>query len=129
MTNCLGLKKESQRTPDYHFFIKDKGSICHTQLSEEPRVTYSFVLALKNIQVTIKLLYSCLKVSYLLPLLMKVRELLKMLKNDGWIEKSQKGSHLQLIHPIKTGKVTVPIHGGDIPIGTLNSILKQAGLK
>jgi len=51
------------------------------------------------------------------------------LHKDGWTKKTQKGSHLQLVHPLKLGKVTVPIHGGDIPIGTLNSILKQAGLK
>jgi len=59
----------------------------------------------------------------------KVRELLKVLKNDGWQEIAQKGSHLQLEHPTKKGKVTVPIHGGDIPKGTLNSIMKQAGIK
>ena len=41
----------------------------------------------------------------------------------------KKGSHLQLIHPVKNGKVTLPIHGGDIPKGTLNAIMKQAGLK
>lgn len=29
----------------------------------------------------------------------------------------------------KVGKVTVPNHSGDIPKGTANSILKQAGLK
>ncbi len=55
--------------------------------------------------------------------------MLKLLKDDGWEEKSQKGSHLQLVHPTKLGKVTVPAHSGDIPKGTLNSILKQAGLK
>ena len=60
---------------------------------------------------------------------MKVRELLQLLKKDGWEEKTQKGSHLQLEHPSKLGKVTVPIHAGDIPKGTLNAILKQAGLK
>tara|TARA_R110002124_G_scaffold55708_1_gene157662 strand:- start:24593 stop:24775 length:183 start_codon:yes stop_codon:yes gene_type:complete len=60
---------------------------------------------------------------------MKVKELLKLLKNDGWTVKSQKGSHKQMIHPDKQGKVTIPMHGGDIPKGTLNSILKQAGLK
>lgn len=60
---------------------------------------------------------------------MKARELVRLLKKDGWIEKSQNGSHLQLIHSTKKGKVTVPIHGGDIPKGTLNSILKQSGLK
>lgn len=60
---------------------------------------------------------------------MKVKELLTLLKKDGWIVKSQKGSHQQMTHPDKPGKVTVPIHGGDIAKGTLNSILKQAGLK
>ena len=60
---------------------------------------------------------------------MKVKDLLKELKKDGWLTKEQKGSHLQLIHPTKKGKVTLPIHGGDIPKGTLNAILKQAGLK
>jgi predicted RNA binding protein YcfA (HicA-like mRNA interferase family) len=60
---------------------------------------------------------------------MKVRELVKLLKDDGWEKKEQKGSHLQLVHPTKKGKVTVPVHGGDIPKGTLNAILKQAGLK
>ncbi|MCX6324666.1 MAG: type II toxin-antitoxin system HicA family toxin [Sphingobacteriales bacterium] len=60
---------------------------------------------------------------------MKVKDLLKELKKDGWVEKEQKGSHLQLIHPLKKGKVTLPIHSGDIPKGTLNAILKQAGLK
>jgi predicted RNA binding protein YcfA (HicA-like mRNA interferase family) len=60
---------------------------------------------------------------------MKVKDLVKLLKQDGWSEKTQKGSHLQLVHPTKPGKVTVPIHGGDVPLGTLNSILKQAGLK
>jgi predicted RNA binding protein YcfA (HicA-like mRNA interferase family) len=60
---------------------------------------------------------------------MNVRELLKKLKDDGWVKKVQQGSHLQLIHPSKKGKITIPVHGGDIPKGTLNSILKQASLK
>ncbi|MDR1465448.1 MAG: type II toxin-antitoxin system HicA family toxin [Oscillospiraceae bacterium] len=61
---------------------------------------------------------------------MTVREVLKILHDDGWRETpSTKGSHIQLEHGIKPGKVTVPSHGGDIPKGTLNSIMKQAGLK
>jgi predicted RNA binding protein YcfA (HicA-like mRNA interferase family) len=60
---------------------------------------------------------------------MTVRELLKKLRDDGWVKKDQQGSHLQLIHPSKKGKITIPVHGGDIPKGTLNAILKQAGLK
>ena len=62
--------------------------------------------------------------------LMKAREILQILKADGWYELTQKGSHLQLKHPTKPGKVTVPVHGSrDLSVGTLNSILKQAGLK
>jgi len=60
---------------------------------------------------------------------MKAKELVKLLKENAWYEVDQKGSHLQLKHPLKPGKVTVPMHSGDIPKGTLHAILKQAGLK
>ena len=62
---------------------------------------------------------------------MTVREILKMLYADGWreVEARTTGSHIQLKHPQKPGKVTVPNHRGDIAPGTLNSIKKQAGLK
>lgn len=60
---------------------------------------------------------------------MTVREVLRLLYEDGWLDKVQKGSHLQLVHPTKSGKVTVPMHKGDVAPGTLHSILKQAGLK
>lgn len=60
---------------------------------------------------------------------MKAKEILDRLYTDGWLEKEQKGSHLQLIHPTKSGKVTVPMHQGDLPKGTVHSIFKQAGLK
>ena len=60
---------------------------------------------------------------------MTAKEVLKTLKADGWIQSNVHGSHIQLIHPTKRGKVTVPSHSGDIPKGTLNSIWKQAGLK
>jgi len=44
--------------------------------------------------------------------------------------KEQKGSHGQFVHPFKKEKITVPVHGKDeIPHKTLNSILKQEGLK
>jgi predicted RNA binding protein YcfA (HicA-like mRNA interferase family) len=60
-----------------------------------------------------------------------VKEILKILYKDGWSEAGLRtsGSHIQLKHPTKAGKVTVPNHKGDIAPGTLNSILKQAGLK
>lgn len=62
---------------------------------------------------------------------MTAREVLKILRRDGWIEvpARTKGSHIQLKHPTKKGKVTVPSHGGDIPPGTVYSIMRQAGLK
>lgn len=62
---------------------------------------------------------------------MTVREVLKILHKDGWreVENRTKGSHIQLRHPAKPGKVTVSSHGGDIAKGTLNSIMKQARLK
>lgn len=60
---------------------------------------------------------------------MTAKEILKELHKDGWYEIGQRGSHLNLKHPTKPGKVTLPIHSGDLPRGTLNSILKQAGLR
>ena len=60
-----------------------------------------------------------------------VREIMKRLAADGWyvVPGRTKGSHIQMKHPTKPGKVTVSNHSGDIPLGTLNSILNQAGLK
>jgi predicted RNA binding protein YcfA (HicA-like mRNA interferase family) len=62
---------------------------------------------------------------------MTIREVLKILHKDGWreVDARTKGSHIQLKHPTKIGKVTVSNHKGDIAPGTLNSILKKAGLK
>ena len=60
---------------------------------------------------------------------MKAKDALKALYADGWIVKSQRGSHIKLAHPTKKGTVTVPNHGGDIPPGTLASIKRQAELK
>ncbi len=60
---------------------------------------------------------------------MDSREVLKRLLADGWFEVAQKGSHKQLKHPTKPGRVTVPSPKKDIPTGTLRSIEKQAGVK
>lgn len=61
---------------------------------------------------------------------MKVSDLLRLLDNDGWVIVRQRGSHRQLHHPTKKGTVTVSGKlSVDVPIGTLNSALKQAGLK
>jgi predicted RNA binding protein YcfA (HicA-like mRNA interferase family) len=60
---------------------------------------------------------------------MKPRDVIQKLKDDGWIEVGQAGSHLQLKHPAKQGKITVPMHNADLKPKTLYSIMKQAGLK
>lgn len=61
---------------------------------------------------------------------MKVREAIRLLHEDGWFLVRTKGSHRQYHHHRKPGTVTIAGHPSvDIPPGTLNSILKQAGLK
>lgn len=60
---------------------------------------------------------------------MTFKDLEKILKKDGWYYYDTVGSHMQYKHKIKPGKITIPKHKGDIKKGTLNSILKQAGLK
>ncbi len=61
---------------------------------------------------------------------MKVRELIRTVTEDGWYLVRTKGSHRQFRHENKVGTVTIAGNmGTDVPIGTLNSVLKQAGLK
>ena len=61
---------------------------------------------------------------------MKVAEVLRMLQDDGWRLHATRGSHRQFKHPNKPGTVTIAgKESVDMPPGTLNSILKQAGLK
>jgi predicted RNA binding protein YcfA (HicA-like mRNA interferase family) len=60
---------------------------------------------------------------------MDSRDVLAALRADGWEPVAQKGSHLHLKHPVKPGRVTVPHPRRDLPIGTLKSIERQAGLK
>jgi predicted RNA binding protein YcfA (HicA-like mRNA interferase family) len=60
---------------------------------------------------------------------MSSRELIRRLLDDGWFEVAQVGSHKQFKHLEKLGRVTVPHPKRDIPLGTLKSIEKQAGIK
>ena len=61
---------------------------------------------------------------------MKVGEMLRRLHEDGWLLVATRGSHRQYRHPSKAGRVTVAGKpGDDLAAGTLNSILKQSGLK
>lgn len=53
---------------------------------------------------------------------------IKQLTADGWYLVHTVGSHRQYKHPTKPGKVTVPHPKKDLPVGTVKSILKQAGL-
>jgi predicted RNA binding protein YcfA (HicA-like mRNA interferase family) len=62
--------------------------------------------------------------------IVKIRDVVKMLEDDGWSVVRQRGSHRQFKHATKPGLVTVAGKpGDDVAPGTLNSILKQAGLK
>ncbi|MHB8837651.1 MAG: type II toxin-antitoxin system HicA family toxin [Gemmatimonadaceae bacterium] len=59
----------------------------------------------------------------------KVRDLLRLLHEDGWYLAETRGSHHQFKHPVKPGRVTVAGHRhDDIAVGTLKSVLRQAGL-
>ena len=64
------------------------------------------------------------------PAAVKVSEALRLLQNDGWFLVATRGSHRQFKHDSKPGRVTVAGKPSDeLAPGTLNSILKQAGLK
>ena len=60
----------------------------------------------------------------------KVRALIRLLKDDGWVQVTTQGSHRHFKHPSKPGRVTVSgALGDDMPKGTLASVLRQSGLK
>ncbi|RRD64142.1 type II toxin-antitoxin system HicA family toxin [Fretibacterium sp. OH1220_COT-178] len=56
-------------------------------------------------------------------------DIIKIIEADGWFAVAQRGSHIQFLHTTKPGKVTVPANRKDLPKGTVNAILRQAGLK
>jgi len=60
---------------------------------------------------------------------MDSRELIELLKRDGWRHVKTSGGHHHFKHPTKPGKVTVPHPKKDLPIGAAKSVLKQAGIK
>jgi predicted RNA binding protein YcfA (HicA-like mRNA interferase family) len=60
---------------------------------------------------------------------MKIRDVIKLIEDDGWYQISTRGSHRQFKHPTKPGRVTIAGHlNDDLAPGTLNSVLKQATL-
>ena len=56
-------------------------------------------------------------------------ELIRIVEKDGWYLARIKGSHHTFKHPAKKGNVTIPHPNNDLPIKTINSVLRQAGLK
>jgi len=61
---------------------------------------------------------------------MKVRDVIERIESEGWCLVATRGSHRQYKHPKIPGRITIPGHMKDtLAPGTLNSILKQAGLK
>jgi predicted RNA binding protein YcfA (HicA-like mRNA interferase family) len=61
---------------------------------------------------------------------MKIRDVVRLLHEDGWFQVSQSGSHRQFKHPTKPGRVTIAGRPGqEIASGTLRSIARQAGIK
>ena len=60
---------------------------------------------------------------------MTSKDLMRVLKKDGWYLERVKGSHHQFKHPVKTGIVTLPHPKKALPLKTINSVLTQAGLE
>ena len=61
---------------------------------------------------------------------MRVREVIQLLEKHGWKEMRSKGSHRHFKHPNERNVITVPGNEGkELAPGTLNAILKKAGLK
>ena len=57
------------------------------------------------------------------------REIVKIITKDGLYEVNCVGDHHQYKHPTKKGRLTIPHPKKDLPIGTVRSIFKQAGIK
>ena len=61
---------------------------------------------------------------------MKVRDAIKLIEDDGWFQIATRGSHRQFKHATKPGRVTIAGKlSADLAHGTMNSILKQSGVK
>jgi predicted RNA binding protein YcfA (HicA-like mRNA interferase family) len=60
----------------------------------------------------------------------KVRDIIRVLEQDGWVHVRTRGSHRQFHHPVKQGTVTIAGQlGKDVPLGTVGQIFRQAGLR
>ena len=57
---------------------------------------------------------------------LKAKELIKLLKKQGFTEHRQKGSHLIMVNFQKNKQITIPVHNKPLKKGTLAGILRQA---
>jgi len=57
------------------------------------------------------------------------RDIIKLLQADGWSLEAIAGSHHQFRHPVKPGRVTVPHPRRDLPVATVRSVARQAGIR
>ena len=60
---------------------------------------------------------------------MTPKEMIKLLKKNGFQEISQNGSHVKMENPENKRTVIVPYHSKDLKKGLEQTLLKQAGLK
>ena len=61
---------------------------------------------------------------------MKIRDVIRLIQDDGWFLVATRGSHRQYKHPTKAGRVTIAGHPNDeLATGTLSSVFKQAGIR
>ena len=60
---------------------------------------------------------------------MDSRAVIRKIEADGWYRVGQRGSHVQFKHLTKPGKTTVPHPSKDLPLGTVKSIERQAGVR
>lgn len=94
-----------------------------------PRSKLFFILLnqlLANIKICVTLVD---KYFYMCYYILVRREIIKMLKADGWYEVNVVGSHHQFKHPTKKGRTTIKHPDKDIPLPTLKRIEEQSGLK
>jgi len=60
---------------------------------------------------------------------LKPREVVKKLKELGFIEHHQVGSHLTMKNPETKRRAVIPMHLKDLKKGTLSSLLREAGIE
>lgn len=57
------------------------------------------------------------------------KQMIKYLKQNGFVKKSQNGSHIKMVNPNTNAQTIIPLHNKDLGKGLEHEILKQAKLK